>query len=103
METTRAQQIAKTILSQIKMGDAWFLPAIGAKNLIAMPESKDFAGGLRFACNGLNSKVKYAVIMLRWVDTYTVSFLNKKGDVVKTCEDVYCDELVQTLDYIEGR
>jgi hypothetical protein len=102
METTRTQEIAKTILDQITMGDAWFLPAVGAKNYVSMPECNDFAGGLRFACNGLKHR-GYAVIMLRWVDTYTVSFLNKKGDVVKTCEDVYCDELVQTLDYIEGR
>ncbi len=102
METTRTQQIATIILDQIKFGDKWFLPAVGAKNLTAMPECKEFSGGLRFACNGLKHR-GYAVIMLRWVDTYTVTFLNKKGDVVKTCENVYCSELVQTLDYIEGR
>jgi hypothetical protein len=42
-------------------------------------------------------------IQLKWIDTYTISFLNKNGEVVKKVEDVYCEMLVDVLDYIEGK
>jgi hypothetical protein len=94
--------IAKTIISQIQYGDRWFLPAVGAKNFVALPESKEFQGGVRFKVNGLKHK-GYVSVELRWVDDYTVSFLNRKGEVVKQCEGVYCDMLVDILDYAEGK
>ena len=39
----------------------------------------------------------------KWIDTYTITFFNKKGNAVKDVEDVYCDMLVDILDYIEGK
>ena len=48
--------IAKTIIQQIQYADKWFLPAVGAANFLALPESKEFQGGLRFKCNGLAHK-----------------------------------------------
>lgn len=92
--------IAKTILKQIQYSDRWFLPAIGAKNFLALPESKLVQGGIRFNCNGLKHK-GIVEISLRWVDDYTISFLNKTGDEIKSVEGVYCDMLVEILDWVE--
>ena len=98
----QAVEIAKTIIQQIQYGDRWFLPAVGAKNFIALPESKEFQGGVRFNVNGLKHK-GLVKIELRWVDDYTVSFLSRTGDLMKQVEGVYCDMLVEILDWSEGR
>lgn len=95
-------EIAKTILQQIKFADRWFLPAVGAKNFLALPESKMFQGGVRFNVNGLQHK-GFVEISLRWVDDYTVSFIGKNGEEKRTVEGVYCDMLVDVLDWIEGK
>ena len=94
--------IAKTIIQQIQYGDRWFLPAVAAKNFIALPESKEFQGGVRFNVNGLKHK-GLVKIELRWVDDYTISFLSRTGEVVRQVEGVYCDMLVDILDYCEGK
>lgn len=94
--------IAKTILQQIQYADKWFLPAIGAKNFLALPESKMFQGGVRFNVNGLKHK-GIVEISLRWVDDYTISFLSRTGDEIKSVEGVYCDMLIDVLDWIEGQ
>jgi hypothetical protein len=95
-------QIAKTIIQQIKACDFWFLGAVGAKNYIALPESTEFQGGVRFKVNGLKHK-GYVSIELRWADDYTITFLNRTGAVVKTTKGVYCDMLVDILDWVEGK
>lgn len=94
--------IARTILNQITEFDRWALRAFGAQNFVALPESKEFQGGIRFDVNGLRHKGR-VMIQLRWVDDYTVSFINKKNEVVKTFEGVYCDMLVNILDWLEGK
>ncbi len=99
---TQSLSIAKTILQQIQYADRWFLPAIGAKNFLALPESKLFSGGLRFACNGKHH-IGIVEISLRWVDDYSISFISKSGDEIKSVEGVYCDMLVDVLDWIEGK
>lgn len=95
-------QIARTILEQIKYGDKWALMAYGAKNFTALNESKDFQGGIKFQVNGLKHKGT-VIIQLKWIDTYTIIFIDKKGITMKEVEDVYCDTLVDVLDYIEGK
>jgi hypothetical protein len=95
-------EIAKTILQQIKYSDRWFLSAAGAKNFLALPESKMFQGGVRFKVNGLKHK-GIVEICLRWVDDYTIYFLDNKGEEVKKTEGVYCDMLVEVLDWVEGK
>ena len=99
---SKSIDIAKTIINQIRCSDRWFLPAIGAKNFLALPESKMFQGGVRFNCNGIKHK-GVVEISLRWVDDYTISFLNKAGDEIKNVEGVYCDMLVNVLDWVEGK
>ena len=102
MEMITNKVIASTIIAQIKNGDKWFLPAIGATNFIALPESKEYAGGLMFKCNGIKHKA-FVKIELKWIDTYVISFIKKNGELIKLVEDVYCDELIRILDYIEGK
>ena len=95
-------EIARTILEQIKYGDKWALMAYGATNFIALQETKDFQGGVKFKVNGLKHKGT-VMVQLKWIDTYTITFVNNNGVVVKEVEDVYCDTLVDVLDYIEGK
>ena len=95
-------QIAKIIIQQIKACDFWFLGAVGAQKFLALPESKEFQGGVRFKVNGLKHK-GFVSIELRWADDYTIKFLSKTGEVVKTTEGVYCDMLVDILDWVEGK
>lgn len=105
MSTTtesRTMEIAKTILEQIKYGDKWALGAWAAKNFAAVSESKEFAGGLEFQVNARYHS-GWVTVKLRWVDDYTISFINKKRETVKVVEGVYCEELVEIIDWIERR
>lgn len=95
-------QIAQTILSQIKYADRCALMAWGAKDFVALSESKEFQGGVRFKVNGLTFK-GWVSIELRWMDDYTVTFINKKAAVVKVVNGVYCDMLVEVIDFVEGK
>ena len=94
--------IAKIIVQQIQYFDRWFLPAVGAQNFVALPESKEFQGGVKFNVNGLKHKGSVS-IELRWADDYTVSFWDRTGEIVKQLEGVYCDVLIDVLDWVEGK
>lgn len=105
MNSTKNNQtleIAQTILNQIKYFDRVALMAWGATNMIAMPSSKEFQGGLRFRVNGLKFR-GFVMVMLRWVDDYTISFLDSRGNEKKKVEGAYCDMLVDVIDWIEGK
>lgn len=95
-------EIAKTIIEQINYGDGWALMAYGSNNFISLPESNEYQGGLQFQVNGFQHKGTVR-IQLKWIDTYTITFINKTEEVIKEVEDVYCDELISILDYIEGK
>lgn len=101
MTETATMQIAKTIISQINYADRSALLAWGASNFLALQESKEFQGGVSFKVNGLVFKGEVK-IELRWVDDYTVSFV-RNGKTIKQYECVYCDMLVDIIDYIEGK
>jgi len=103
METTsRTMEIAQTILEQIRYADRSALMAWGARNFSAITESKEFQGGLVFQVSGLKHK-GWVKICLRHVDDYTIIFINKNREVVKTFEGAYCDMLVPVIDWIEGK
>ena len=103
METTsRTMEIAQIILDQIKYADRSALMAWGAKNFSAISESKDYEGGLTFQVNGLIHQ-GWVKVCLRWVDVYTIIFINQNREVVKTKEEIYCDMLVPAIDWIEGK
>ena len=101
MENTSVH-IAQTILNQIKFLDKSALMAWGAKNYVALPEPKNFQGGVRFQVNGLTFK-GWVKVELTWLDEYQVSFINKKAGVGKSYEGVYCDMLVDIIEYIKGK
>lgn len=100
--TTKTMEIAQTILEQIKYADRSALMAWGARNFSAVSESKEFQGGLAFQVNGLTHK-GWVKVCLRHVDDYTIIFINKNREVVKTFEGAYCDMLVEVIDWIEGK
>ena len=100
--TSKTMEIAQTILDQIRFTDKWALMSWGASNFSAINESKEFQGGLTFQVNGLTHK-GWVKVCLRWVDDYTIIFINKNREVVKTFEGAYCDMLVPVIDWIEGK
>lgn len=100
--TSKTMEIAQTILDQIRYADRMAIMAWGAKNFSAISESKEFQGGLAFQVNGLTHK-GWVKVCLRWVDDYTIIFINKNREVVKTFEGAYCDMLVPVIDWIEGK
>ena len=78
METTeRTMEIAQTILEQIKYADRSALLVWGARNFSAISETNEFQGGLAFQVNGL-THTGWVKVCLRWVDDYTIVFINKK-------------------------
>ena len=100
--TSKTMEIAQTILYQIRYADRMALIAWNAKNFSAISESKEFQGGLAFQVNGLTHQ-GWVKVCLRWVDDYTIIFINKNREVVKTFEGAYCDMLVPVIDWIEGK
>ena len=103
METlSRTMEIAKTIIEQINYTDSSALMAWGANSFCAISESKEFEGGVSFKVNGLIHK-GWVKVCLRWVDDYTIIFINKNREVVKSFEGAYCDMLVPVIDWIERR
>ena len=101
MENTSVQ-IARTILNQIKNLDRSALMAWGANSYCSLSKNKNRVGGLSFKVNGLIHQ-GWVTIELDWLDTYTVIFTNENRDIVKTCESVYCDMLIDIIDFIEGK
>ena len=99
---SKQEEIAKTIIQQMKFGDKFALMAWGAKYFSAIKESREFQGGLEMTVNGLKHK-GWVRIELRWVDDYTITFINKKRETVKVVEGAYCDMLVEVIDWIEGK
>ena len=99
---TQTISIAQTIIEQIQYADRSALWAWGATNFGAIGESKEFQGGLTFQVNGLSHQ-GWVKVCLRWVDDYTIVFMNEKREVVKTAEGVFCDILVPIIDWIEGK
>lgn len=100
MDSTVSLEIATTILKQIKSLDFFALMAWGAKNFIALPECKKYQGGVSFQVNGLKHK-GWVYIQLRHVDDYTISFMNMQGELIHQVDQVYCDMLVEILDWVE--
>ena len=100
--TEETMQIARTIVEQIKFADRSALMAWGATNFAAINPSKEFQGGVEFQVNGLTHQ-GWVKVRLRWVDDYTVTFINKAREVVHEFEGIYCDMLVQVIDWIEGK
>jgi hypothetical protein len=100
MEQTQQMEIARLIVAQIQYLDRWALLAYGAMEYRALPESKEFKGGLRFSVTGQVHQ-GFVYIQLRWVDDYTITFSTYDGVEVEKFERVYFDQLIEFLDFIE--
>jgi hypothetical protein len=92
--------IAEIILHQIYTIDRQALKAYGAHHFQEIPKSDEFEGGVRFSVKGLFLQGD-VLIFLTWLDDYTIVFLNQDGTKIKEYINVYCDMLVDVLDYIE--
>jgi hypothetical protein len=93
--------IAQTIIQQVIALDPWSFGAYGSSDFISILECSDYAGGLSFKVNGKRHKGN-VMVFLKWSDVYHIVFMSKEGVPVKAFDNVYCDELIKALDYIEG-
>ena len=99
-DATEAQQIARTIASQI---GSQFIPMIGAYSLLHHPE-----GALSFRFKAKAAKVNgkspnWVKVTLDPNDTYKVEFGRIHGldfVVLETLEGVYCDQLAPMIEDI---
>jgi len=94
-------QIAQTMIQQVIALDPWAFGAYGSTGFMPILECSEYAGGLSFTVNGKKHKGN-VMIFLKWNDVYKIVFMSSDGIPVKDIEEVYCDELVKALDYIEG-
>ena len=102
-QRARELRIANTIIQQIRYTDHSAMMAWGvSKQVVATKSTKEFQGGIQMCVNGLKHK-GYVHVQLRWVDDYVVTFLDKKLKLVKEVTGVYCDMLVDVIDWIEGK
>ena len=95
----RQLAIANTVKSQISI---YALMSMGANKFNWIKETKDYSGGLSFEFQN-TSKIKKGRIhiQLTWSDVYKVVLIGidwKKEKVFKIVDDVYCDQLSETLD-----
>ena len=91
--------IANTVKQQISI---YALMSMGANKFNWIKETKDYSGGLSFEFQN-TSKIKKGRIhiQLTWADVYKVVLIGidwKKEKVFKIVDDVYCDQLSETLD-----
>ena len=91
--------IAKIIIDQILCLDKSALMAWGAHDYIICDSDDNQEGGIIFTVNGLKFKGQVE-IRLQWNDTYTIRFLQNEKEIKKS-ETVYCDQLVEIIDWIE--
>lgn len=95
-----SKQIARTILDQIKTLDFFALGAWGANGYLALEN------GVVFKCSG--SKIKRGGkvrITLNGNDLYDIELFRIRGAKVTTlgtAKDIFCDDLVNQLDYLIG-
>ena len=111
-QVKNGQLVAKTIIQQIKATDFWALGSWGAKNYVFYREGEQgkygyILGGIQFDVNGAKCKRGTKVIIfLMGDDTYKVRIVrvyNSELTEIKTVDNVYCDELMSTIDEIIER
>ena len=95
----RQVAIANTIKQQISI---YALMSMGANKFNWIKETSKYSGGLSFEFQN-TSKIKKGRIhiQLTWSDVYKVVLIGidwKKEKVFKIVDDVYCDQLSETLD-----
>lgn len=93
------EQLASTIKQQIQACDPWALFAYASERFSIVPESSENWGGLTWKVSP-RRPVDRVSVMLDYNDTYRVQFF-ENGTKVKEVAEVYCDQLVTVLDWME--
>lgn len=94
-EKKQAQIVAETIKSQIA------IPALicaGAKNFAYGDIER---GALSFDIKGTSKfphRYHKVLITLTWADLYKIEIKDRKGNIKESANDIYCDELTETLE-----
>jgi hypothetical protein len=105
---SNTQEIAKTIIQQIKATDYWALGAWGYRNPVALREGQEkhgyILGGIQFDVSGKKlPRGGKVLVYLMGDDTYTVRVVRIHGtkvNEIKLVEQVYCDDLMRIIDQI---
>jgi len=101
---TEGQQVATTILQQIKAADFWCLARCGYRQPQAESPNGTHCGQLTFRVTITSNSTKhYITVALMPNDTYTVERIKiKRGTYERIVEgshdNVYCDQLVDIID-----
>ncbi len=94
------QQIAQTIIQQIRATDRYAMGAWGTRELMSLDETSKRSGGLQFRVSGSKLRGKIS-IELNHLDTYNVTayrLRNHEAHVVSQVTDIYCDQLMSIVD-----
>lgn len=87
-------QIATTIREQLYAGGRKIVWSWGAHEWQALPETREYDGGLQFRVKGrlYNGPVH---IWLAYDDTYTIKLKDKAA---KELKNIYCNQLTEVVD-----
>jgi hypothetical protein len=99
---TNEQQIATTIRDQIKAADLWCLGACGARDFVALNQTDDRRGGLKFRVTITSPQTKHYInIELTQMDEYQVQRIKiKRGTyevIIEEDTTCYCDNLAAII------
>lgn len=94
--------IVHTILQQIKYPNFFVFGSWGAKGFTAAQSNNEAKEPcLKFKVNGRKFK-GYVHIFYNWCDWYRVEFVSTHNNLKKVVDEVYFDELQNTIDeYVE--
>lgn len=97
--------IAETIKQQIRLCDPYAMWAYGvSRTEVLTPHDTEHRGGIRLYVSPRRPVVS-ADIVLQWNDTYKISFNVMTADHThqpcRFVHEVYCDQLVNVLDWME--
>jgi hypothetical protein len=99
---TETQQIAQTILRQIKAADFWCLGACGARDYVALDRTDKRRGGIMFRVTIQPRKFHKIVVTYTAMDDYDVELvlIDRKTythKVEKSASGVYADNLAAVV------
>lgn len=102
---THEKELAIIIIDQIRAVDPYALMAWGAQKFSVLPSEVQGLqyqlGGVSFVVNGFKFKGTVFVRLMA-CDTYTVE-LRAKNQADKIYPEIYCDELMHTIDRLVER
>ena len=93
--------VAQTILNQLKSGQvSGCANGIHAMGCWGFNKPRATENGLLFDVSGRKLRGSVNVKYNEGTDLYDIDFYNRKSDVVRKLEMVYCDELTSIIDSV---